>query len=459
MYSRQRQIYGLLLRLHPAEFRHEFAREMALDFEEALETHGSAWLYLDAAGSLARQWVAAIASAVADPSSGPQPSLLAGNYVMLRDRRFTLMELGRGMVAAVTQLALCLLALNASSSHGLLSGPALSGSRATPGRASPGTAVAAEGKAGARLSALRGAVTASTQTIPAAGSGRASGASAGCSLPAAEETGQPAPELLLFHASSPAPAYEVATVKPLDPEAASSVVRLPPGSYLSPLSIRRYIMHAYGAVYPPQVVGGPSWLNKDAYVIQGKIPEEEQAAFRNMSREQRLDETRMMEQCLLADRFHLRAHFESRVLPVYELAPAKGGLRISPVPAPSESDPGSPRPTPPADGSLLPGTLMSTFDSNGFRVLNGHAIGMVLLARTIVGDIGERPIVDHTGFTGFFDVTGLTWVPLSAGDIASEADASSLEGALKEKLGVRIVPARDPVEVLVIDSIDRPTPN
>jgi uncharacterized protein (TIGR03435 family) len=273
------------------------------------------------------------------------------------------------------------------------------------------------------------------------------------------QTAQPKPHLLLFHPSGPLPSYEVATVKPIAPDNASSMVRLPPGIFLSPLTIRRYIMNAYGAAYPEQVVGGPDWLNKDAYVIKGKVPDELESALQKMTREERIDQTRMMEQCLLADRFHLNAHFETRVLPVYELVPAKGGLKVTEVPAPPERKPGDPSMRPRSDDPVPPGSMMTALNGNGLRVLNGRAIQMKLLARVIVGDVGDRPIVDHTGFSGYFDITDLTWAPLGDADTTGEPDALSIQGALKEKLGLRIVPASDPIEVLVIDSIERPTPN
>jgi uncharacterized protein (TIGR03435 family) len=84
---------------------------------------------------------------------------------------------------------------------------------------------------------------------------------------------------------------------------------------------------------------------------------------------------------------------------------------------------------------------------------------MQLLIRIIAGDIGDRPIIDHTRFTGYFDITDLTWAPLSDAGSTSEPDASSIQGALKQKLGLSVVSAKDPIEVLVIDSIERPTPN
>jgi len=218
-------------------------------------------------------------------------------------------------------------------------------------------------------------------------------------------------------------------------------------------------MNAYGAIYAPQIVGGPAWLNKDAYNIHGKVPDDLAAALQKMKRDDRIDQNRMMQQSLLADRFHLKAHFETRVLPVYELVPAKSGLNLTEVPAPPELNPGEPPVRRDPGERLAPGTVMTTLNSSGLRVLNGRAIKMQLLARIIGGDIGDRPIVDHTGFTGYFDITDLTWAPLAEPDATSEPDAPSLSGALKEKLGVSIVRREDPIEVLVIDDIERPTPN
>jgi len=274
------------------------------------------------------------------------------------------------------------------------------------------------------------------------------------------QTAQPKPELLLFHPTGPLPSYEVATIKPIDPNTADRVVRLPPGGSLNPLSIRRCIMNAYGAIYTAQVVGGPDWLNKDAYDIEGKAPDDIEAAFQNMKFADRNDQVRMMQQSLLAERFHLKAHFETRVLPVYEIVPAKGGIKITAVDAPPERKPGDPLSPPPHPGGQLPpGSSMTMLNSNGLRVFNGRAIKMQALTRPIGGDAGDRPIVDHSGFSGYFDVTDLTWAPLGDAGATAATDAPSLSAALEEKLGLKLVPAKDPIEVLVIDSIDRPTEN
>ncbi len=429
MHTLYGRAYRLLLRLHPATFYDQFAREMALDFEDALQTYGVSHLFLDAARSLARQWFVSIFSA--DPASifGPRPSLLAGNYVMVCNRSLTPLKFLLGLIASVTQLALCLFALSVRSGNVSY---LPTGAGAPPARMSP-----------------------SLKPLPS----NVSGAPLGCTLADISQTAQPKPELLLFHSSGPLPSYEVATIKLIDPDTASDMVKLAPGVSLSPLSIRRYIMNAYGAVYPPQVVGGPDWLNKDAYEIKGKVPDDLEAALQKMNHEERSNQTRMMEQCLLADRFHLKTHFETRVLPVYELVPAKGGLKLAEVPAPPDRKPNDPPMHSGPDDPLPPGSVLTTLDSNGLRVLNGRAIKMPLLARVIVGDVGDRPIVDHTGFSGYFNITNLTWAPLGETGATNEPDAASLKGALKEKLGLRIIPAKDPIEVLVIDSIERPTPN
>ncbi|MGP8260259.1 MAG: TIGR03435 family protein [Acidobacteriaceae bacterium] len=277
------------------------------------------------------------------------------------------------------------------------------------------------------------------------------------------QTAQPKPELLLFHPSGPPLSYEVATIKPIDSNTADRMVKLPPGFTLSPLSIRRYIMDAYGATYQAQIVGGPDWLNKDSYDIKGKVPDDLEAAFQNMTREDRINQNSAMQQSLLADRFHLKAHFETRVLPVYELVPAKGGLKITEVPAPPQRKPGASPSMPLPGNPPSPGTMVTRMSSNGIFVLNGRAIQMHSLAHTInfagATEVGDRPIVDHSGFTGYFDVKNLTWAPLGNADATSTPDAPSLSEALQDKLGLKLVSAKDPIEVLVIDSIDRPSPN
>ena len=115
MSSFRRRLYRAIVRMHPADFRDEFGREMMLDFEDALNTYGLGCLCRDGLWSLARQWSARILSGGPEQSSTPRPSLLAGQYVMICEERLTMIELGRGLIGSVMLLALCLFGLGGAS--------------------------------------------------------------------------------------------------------------------------------------------------------------------------------------------------------------------------------------------------------------------------------------------------------------------------------------------------------
>jgi uncharacterized protein (TIGR03435 family) len=429
MHSLYRSLYRLLLSLHPAAFRREFARDMALDFDQAMRSHGLLSLYLDAAGSLVRQWSVAFPSFASTPAPAASCSLLAGNYAGIFDSPFAPIQLGLGLIASAAQIALCMLMLGAGHRH--IHPLSIASTRLY---------TEAADKSADRES-----------TSPASAPSNPEKALA--------QSAHLEPELLLLHPSDPLPTYDVATIKLLDPETARSMARLAPGATLSPLSIRRYLMDSYGAHYATQIVGGPDWLSRDEYLIQGKNSADLESAIQKMTREDRYKQIHWMGQSLLAERFHLKAHFETRVLPVYALEADKGGLKITAVPAPPVNKPGEP-PIPWKSGDeLAPGNMETNQGSNGSRILSGRAIQLTLLARILATDIGDRPIVNRTGFTGYFNVKNLTWVPLANAETSASSDAPSLPGALKDKLGIRIVSTNAPIEVLVIDRIDRPTPN
>src|SRR5260370_34926645 len=101
MSSFRRRLYGVIVRMHPANFRDEFGREMMLDFEDALHSYGLGCLWRDVCWSLPRQWSARIRSSSPDPISVPRPTLLAAGYVMIREKAFTPRELGLGLSDAV----------------------------------------------------------------------------------------------------------------------------------------------------------------------------------------------------------------------------------------------------------------------------------------------------------------------------------------------------------------------
>jgi bla regulator protein BlaR1 len=200
-----------------------------------------------------------------------------------------------------------------------------------------------------------------------------------------------------------------------------------------------------GAV-PEGWVFGPDWINTTKYVIHGKPPDSIRDAMQSMTAAQRSMEIHLMMQSLLADRFKLKAHFETREMPVYELTIAKGGQKLKENPDASKRE-----------------------AAVGQSMVRGTAVPVQVFADLLesVPDIGRRVIIDKTGLSGTYDFL-LKWTPMQAmapvGGSGGTAPAHESEGvslftAVEEQLGLRLVPARGPGQVLVIDHIDRPSEN
>jgi bla regulator protein BlaR1 len=231
------------------------------------------------------------------------------------------------------------------------------------------------------------------------------------------------------------PSYEVATVKPSDGK-----------GYAVPLRV--YIQAAFASqrLASDQIIG-PDWINKKSYDIEGKVPESLHEAMSKMTREERMAQTQLMMQSLLADRFKLKYHFETRELQAYKLVVAKGGLRVKEHPDRTKA-----------------GVWMNRTDQGG--ILYGAAtIPDLVGLLTNVQEIGAKPIINETGLAGTFYDFSLKWSSSAAADpannagIPSNADAPSIFTAVQEQLGLKLVAAKAPVKVVVIDHIEPPTPN
>jgi uncharacterized protein (TIGR03435 family) len=174
-----------------------------------------------------------------------------------------------------------------------------------------------------------------------------------------------------------------------------------------------------------QIAGGPNWLETDRYDIEAKTGRPEKTAP---------DQLRPLMQNLLAERFHLKFHREMRQLTVYALVIQRGGPRLK-VKAEGE------------------GSAMNTSGGPKSSQLNGTGVTMELFASYVGNRLG-RIVVDKTGLSGSYDFT-LEWSP----DEAPDSKAPSLVTAVREQLGLRLESQKSPVEVLVIDSMDRPSEN
>ena len=147
------------------------------------------------------------------------------------------------------------------------------------------------------------------------------------------------------------PSFEVATIKPNNPDSRQMMITRPGGRFSVVGATVKMLVEAAYRVRDFQVIGGPNWINTDRFDIEAKAEEganrQGQAGL-------------LMMQSLLADRFQLKIHTETRELPLYELFVSKDGVKLQSVPEPERPAPGTPPPPlPPPGAKPAPGSLMS----------------------------------------------------------------------------------------------------
>jgi bla regulator protein blaR1 len=260
-------------------------------------------------------------------------------------------------------------------------------------------------------------------------------------------------------ASTTRPRFEVASIKPSPFFDRIMNVRPLPGRVTADATLQVLMQYAYG-VQPFQLVGGPGWLTSDHYEIEAK-------ADASSNRDQLF----LMLQTLLEDRFHLRTHREMKELPVFMLVSNRGGFKL---PAPAEgacvdsaADAASewvgsgrmvfPGELPPAKGRC--GSVIVSVAQ-----MRGGKIAMSEFVRALSMMLGRR-VLDRTGFTAPFDLQ-LDFVPDETTPAmpppppgSPPVSSVSIAQALQQQLGLRLEPARGPVDVLVVDQAERPSPN
>jgi uncharacterized protein (TIGR03435 family) len=223
--------------------------------------------------------------------------------------------------------------------------------------------------------------------------------------------------------------FEVAAIKPSDPANQVGIRRFPGGRFVtSNASLRLLITWAYD-IGDERLIGAPGWLDSARFDVSAKAPNENPTS----------DELHAMMKSLLADRFKLRVHTETRDLQMYTLDVDRNGPRVHLRDAPLavNHDP---------------------FNMTESGRLSGTSVTTGMLAKVLTNQLGHY-VSDKTGFKGFFDFT-LVWRPDFAGDSVDADNRASIFTAIREQLGFRLTSGRAPVEVIVIDHVEnRPTDN
>jgi len=256
-------------------------------------------------------------------------------------------------------------------------------------------------------------------------------------------------------------AFEVASVKPNRSGSSDMFFNVLPDGHFRAVNgtVREIIRSAYGFDYQMfQIVDGPEWIDGDRFDIDAK-PSGAAAP----------DQVALMTRSLLADRFRLVLRKESRELPIYVLIRTRADAPLGPQLRRSAGDcqttrfgqngiPEAPQTTGPRCGVRLgSGPNGARFTAVG-RTMDQIAAGL----RPYV----ERWVVNDTGLTGTFDAEidfareqRRIGPPIDPSALEAPASAVSIYTAVQEQLGLRLESRRGPVEVLVIDRIERPTPN
>jgi len=246
----------------------------------------------------------------------------------------------------------------------------------------------------------------------------------------------------------PGASFEVATIKPSDPNARGGSAGSGPNGRFTTKNwqMKRTICGAY-RLLTFQCLGGPTWLDSDPYDIDAKPDNATSEQLLKLSWKEREPVQQRMQQALLADRLKLKTHFETREMTIFALVVAKGGQKMHEAKPGDTYASGARR----SDGKPF-GTPMFMM-GNGSITAQGMTLdNLVLNLPGLTGHLVEN----RTGLTGAYDFT-LHYSPIDPPP--SDSTAPSIYTALEEQLGLKLQSIKAPVKVLVIDHVERPSDN
>jgi uncharacterized protein (TIGR03435 family) len=262
------------------------------------------------------------------------------------------------------------------------------------------------------------------------------------------------------------PAFEEISVRPNVSEGrgARGAGQFQPGRYVAQnVTLKTILKRAFGTegaggrgnvdLFDDRVAGGPDWINTDKFDIVATTAGTTPPA-----------QMRMMLQRMLADRFKLAAHWETRELPVYVLVKARADGRLGPgltvvSDAECEKTRRTEPPAPPAPGvPAAPPPCGAIQFGPGQLIARGAPIEFLAqsLTNTPVVTGIDRMVLDRSGVEGNYAFT-LRFA--AAGSASPDPDRPELFTALQEQLGLKLEPRREPLDVLVVDGAAKPEPN
>jgi uncharacterized protein (TIGR03435 family) len=240
------------------------------------------------------------------------------------------------------------------------------------------------------------------------------------------------------------PSYATVSIKPDKSGLQWQTVTVGPGELtVKNETVPMMIRHAY-QLELDQIHRGPDWLNTDRYDVQARVDKSALEILKNLGREHADLEQRQMMQALLADRFKLVVHRDTRAVPVYDLVLAENGPKMQ------QSLPGDAE----AQGRVI-------------QVRKGHISGREVPIATLASLLSEqlgRGVIDKTGLANHYDVT-LQWPASAGGQQATESSSSAessremILAAVADQLGLKLEPHEVPMEILVVDHVERPSQN
>lgn len=253
-------------------------------------------------------------------------------------------------------------------------------------------------------------------------------------------------------ANGPRESFEVASIKPSDPGGRNTFVNITPGGGFRATNVNtKFLIRVAYHVENFQLSGGPAWMSSDMYDIEARSSGGPEADIRKMNEAQRDEFEKRIQlklQSLLADRFRLQIHRETKDMPIYEMVVGKGGPKLTPAAADNGKGPRGMR--------MRPGAF------------EGMGATLPMLAQTL-SDATSRKVIDKTGIAGNYDFK-LDWTPAPGQMVpppgpenetlpAPDPSGPSIFTAIEEQLGLKLQATKGPVEVIVVDRVEKPSAN